>query len=257
MTTTALAARPAPIPGPGARVWRIVRLLTANPWTTVWWPVLILTAIFLMTLSIWGLIRLNVPDVGAEGLPGTQYNGGISWIFVYMLVVAVQAINLSFPLALGYGSTRRAFLLGTGLTFTILAAAYALLLTVGSTLEEATRGWGSGGAFFRPFYFATDAGPLAQWWIYFCWLAFFLFTGVYFAAVFVRWRAVGLTLALLLFAAVVIGAVALLTFTGGWGLVGDAIGTLGTVGSASVMLVPGLVAAAIGYGVLRRATPRA
>lgn len=242
---------------PGTRIWRIVRLLTANPATTIGMPLLILGLIFLGTWFIWWMIMASVsPSDAADAAEGIQYNGASAWIFFYMLVVAVQAVNLAFPLALGFGSTRRAFNTGTGLTFLMLSAGYALVMTVGRWLEQLTGGWGVRGSFFGSFYFATDAGWLAQWWIYFCWFVFFFFTGTIFAAMFVRWKAMGLIVAFGVFGLLVIGAVAWFTLTATWHLFWGALGDLGTLGVASSLLIPAVLAALVGHLVLRRATPR-
>ncbi len=242
---------------PGARVWRVVRLLTANPATTIGMPLLIVGLIFLATWFIWWMIMSSVSGTdAADAADGIRYNGASAWIFFYMLVVAVQAVNLTFPLALGYGSTRRAFSTGAGLTWVLLSAGYALVMTFGRWLEQLTDGWGVHGSFFGSAYFATDAGWLAQWWIYFCWFVFFFFTGMIFAAVFVRWKAFGLTTALLVLGALVVAGVAILTFTGSWGGFWERVIELGTLGVASVLLVPAVLAAGLGHLLLRRATPR-
>lgn len=241
---------------PFARSWRIVRLLTVNPMTTTGWPLIILGAVFSMTWTIWWIVSRRIEEGIAEGAEGIEYYGAVTFIFVYMLIMAVQAVNSTFPLALGMGATRRAFSFGSGLAFLLLAAAYSAILTIGAALEQATTGWGLHGVFFRTVYFATDAGPLAQWWVYFCWFAVAFSVGSIFAAVFVRWRAVGLTVALLLFGAGVVALIALATFTDSWSAVGSAIEDLGSLGVATVMLVPAALAAAFGYLLLRRATPR-
>lgn len=254
---TASAASAAPVTPPFARVWRIVRLLTANPWTVVWLPLIIMTTIFVMTWTVWWLIFLNLDaEQRANAADGIQYNGAASYIFVYMLVLAVQSVNLAFPLALGYGSTRRSFTLGMSLAFLLLSAGYALVMTVGAWLEELTDGWGLRGSFFRTFFFVTDGGWALQWWVYFCWFAVFFFTGIAFAAMYVRWKATGLIVAFGVFALLVLGGIALLTFTDGWAGFWSTIGDLGTVGVASALLVPGAIAGVIGHLVLSRATPR-
>ena len=256
---TALAAPTAVHTEPGAfaRIWRIVRLLTANPATTLVWPLTILTAIFAMTWAIWWVIMANVDATEAADVSeGSRFTGSITFIFVYMMVVAVQAINQTFPLALGFGSTRRAFSAGSALALVLLSLFYATIMSIGTALESATNGWGLESTFFRTFGLYTDAGWLAQWWVFFCWFVFFSFTGTIFAAVFVRWKGVGLTVSLLLLAVAVVGAIALLTFTDGWGSFWDAIVALGTLGVASVMLIPGIASAFLGHLLLRRATPR-
>ena len=254
---TAVTAPAAREPGLLARAWRVTRLLTANPATVLVWPLAILAAIFLMTWSIWAIIMANIDPSEVEATSnGIRFNGAVTYIFVYFMVVAIQAVNQTFPLALGFGSTRRAFSFGTAVTFTLLSLVYATILTIAAELEQATNGWGVHGAFFRSFGVATDAGIAAQWWIYFCWFVFFSFTGAIFAAVFVRWRAVGLTITFILLGFLVVGLVALFTLTGSWGEVARVVVELGTVGVASVMVAVGIVAAFIGHALLRRATPR-
>ena len=242
---------------PFGRVWRIVKLITANPATVIGWPVAILAAIFVMNWTIWWLIFLNLDITqSSDAAAGIQYNGAVSFIFVYMLIVAVQAVNLTFPLALGYGSTRRSFSLGSILTFVLLAIAYASLMTLGAWVEELTDGWGLQGSFFRTMYFASNDGWFAQWWIYFCWLVFFLFTGTIFAAMYVRWKATGLIVSFGILGILVVGAIALFTFTESWLRFWEAIADLGTLGVASAALLPAVLAAILGYLVLSRATPR-
>ncbi len=259
MSTADIARAPGADPASGAlsRGWRIVRLLTANPATTIGWPLFVLSAIFVMNWAIWWILFRTI-DPAERGDPsdGITFNGAMSFIFIYMLIVAVQSVNLTFPLALGYGATRRSFSAGSALTFVLLSVGYATLLAVGAWLEEATGGWGLGGAFFRTFYFTTDAGGLAQWWIYFCWLVFFLFTGTFFAAMYVRWRATGLIVSFGLLGVLVIGLIALLTLTASWLAFWETLATLGTLGVANVALVPAVLAAVVGYLVLSRATPR-
>lgn len=243
---------------PVARAWRVARLLTANPWTTIGLPLVILSIIFGATWTIWWLIMSSVSGTdAADASAGIQFNGASSWIFVYMLVVAVQAVNLAFPLALGYGSTRRAFTMGASLTFLLLSAGYALIMTLAAWIEELTGGWGLGGAFFRTFYFASQDGWFVQWWIFFCWFVFFFFSGLIFAAVFVRWKAFGLTTSLVTLGLLALATIVVLTLSDSWPAVGDSLARLGTLGVASVMLVLAVLAASIGHLLLRRATPRA
>jgi hypothetical protein len=129
-------------------------------------------------------------------------------------------------------------------------------MTVAAWIEVLTGGWGLNGAFFRTFYFASADGWVAQWWIYFCWFVFFFFTGMIFAAVFVRWKAFGLTTSLILLGLLVIAAIAAITLTGSWPAFWEALTALGTLGIASILLVPAVLAAGIGHLLLRRATPR-
>ena len=186
-----------------------------------------------------------------------QWSGASSWIFVYMMVIAVQAMNLTFPLALGYGVTRRDFYLGSSLTFVLLSVMYAIGLTLLAGLESATNGWGVGGSMFTAVYFG---GPDIEWWmrlpIFFFILMFFFFVGAAVATIYVRWKATGLVFFFIAFGFLVVGLIALLTYTGGWGAVGEFIVAAKALGVAGWLLVPTALAGIAGFFVLRRATPR-
>jgi hypothetical protein len=240
------------------RTSRIVRLHLANPRTTIVLPALIVGAIFLMTLAIWTLISANLdPSEAAEASEGTQYSGASSWIFVYMLIVAVQAMNLTFPLALGYGSTRRDFYLGSALTFVLLSAGWAVGLTILSGLETLTGGWGVGLHMFTAIYFG--GGEMELWQrlvVFFCVMLFFFFTGAAFGAVYVRWKATGLIVAFIALGALLVGAIALFTYTRSWDVVGAFFAQAQVLGTALWLLVPTAIGGVIGYLVLRHATPR-
>jgi hypothetical protein len=254
MTTTTVQS---PTP-PFQRVSRVVKLHLANPRTTITMPALILAAIFALSFAIWLVISINLdPEQTANASEGTQYSGASSWIFFYMMVVAVQAMNLTFPLALGYGSTRRDFYLGSALTFVLLSAGWAIGLTILSAIESATHGWGVSLRMFTAIYFGGGETEIWQRLvIFFCVMLWFFFVGAAFAAVYVRWKAFGLVVSFIILGALLVGAVALLTYTETWGSVGTFFETYQAIGVALWLLVPTALAGLIGYLLMRRATPR-
>ena len=96
----------------------MVRLHFANPWTAVIVPWLIFGSIFALNWAIWFIVWVSMaPADRADMGEGLQWNGAVFYFFVYMLVVAVQAMNATFSYALGMGATRREFYLGSLLTF--------------------------------------------------------------------------------------------------------------------------------------------
>lgn len=240
------------------RITRVVRLHVTNPWTTLIMPAIVLAAIFLLSFAIWALVFTAAgPDGAAEVSDGLQFSGASGWIFFYMLVVAVQAVNLTFPLALGYGSTRRDFSWGSALTFVLLSAMWAIALTVLAEIERATDGWGIGGRMFTTIYFGSETSP---WWergiVFFCLMVFFFFVGSAVASVYVRWRATGLVVFFIAMGAFLVGVIALITTTSSWPAVGDFFVTNGALGVSLWLLVPTAVSAVAGHVILRRATPR-
>lgn len=252
-TPTAFATTPVPFV---QRIWNVVRLNVANPWTAIIWPWIILAIIFVANLAIWFLILSAAPESEhADIREGLQFSGASGYFFVYMLVVAVQTMNSTFPFALGYGVTRRDFYLGSALTFVLLSAGYAAGMTVLSLLEEATGGWGLGGRMFSAVYFG-GGGALERLWIFFCLFMFFFFIGAALATVYVRWKAPGMIIFFATLGFLLIGAGAVIVFTDGWSAIGAFFEAAGFVGSYTASLVIAAVAGIAGYFILQRATPR-
>jgi hypothetical protein len=253
-TTTASFTKVAPTPEL-RRIGRVVRLHFANPWTTITLPWIILGVIFVANLAIW-LIIYTATGAGdrADFAKGAQYSGSSFYIFVYMLVVAIQAINITFPFALGYGVTRRDYYLGTALNFVILAAIYSVGMTVLGVIERLTKGWGIGGHMFTAAYFGDNW--LQNLYIFFVGLLFFFFVGSLFGAVFVRWKGTGVTFLFIGLGALGIGILALSAFTNSWSAIGSFFDAAGLVGTLSWSLVLTAAAGVAAFFVLRRATPR-
>lgn len=257
---TALTTTPGTAP---RTVWRrvtnVVRLHLANPFTILFTPLMVLGIIFLANWVIWALIRAlapSDPESVANLSESLQYSGASLWTFVFMMVVAIQAMNLSFPFALGFGSTRRDFSLGTALTFIGLSAFFALIYGVLAAIEIWTGGWGLGGLMFNTVFFGPDDPWGVRLFNMFAGFLFFSFIGTVFGAIYVRYRARGLTLFFLGLAVVLIGLVALITLTEGWGAFGDFFVSVGFAGGFALSLIPTAVAGVAGYLVLRHATPR-
>jgi len=258
MTTITPTARTAPRPL-ARRLWNVVRLHLANPWTILITPLMVLGIIFLANFVIWWIISVaTAGDQEAVGNAsiGLQYSGASFWTFVYMMVVAIMAMNLTFSFALGFGSTRRDFSLGTAATFVGLSAGWALLYTGLAMVERATNGWGLGGSMFNAFYFGVDEPWGVRLFNTFVAFLFFFMIGSVFGAIYVRFRARGLILFFLVLTVVLIGLVALATLTSSWGAFAEFFVSVGWFGGYALSLPISLVAGVASHLVLRRATPR-
>lgn len=241
------------------RLRNVVRLHLANPFTILVTPLMVLGIIFLANWVIWLLVRSaspSDPESVAGVSQGLQWSGASMWTFVYMMIVAIQAMNLAFPFALGFGSTRRDFSLGTGVTFLGLSAGWALLYTGLAMIEKATNGWGLGGTMFNAFYFGLDEPWGVRLFNTFVAFLFFFAIGSVFGAIYVRYRARGLTLFFLALALVLIGLIALATLTSSWGAFAEFFVAIGWFGGYALSLPLSLVAGVAGHLILRRATPR-
>lgn len=233
------------------RIATVVRLLFANPWTAIYTPLLILGIIVLMNVSIWAIVRANIPEDGdmAEGM-----NGGALFVFIYMLVVAVQSINQAFPLALGYGSTRRDFLLGFAVFAVLLSIGYAAVLATLAWVEESTAGWGIGLQFFSADAIWQSDWPEAFGLGVLAMLLFFSI-GAATAAVYVRWRVIGMYVFWAGLVFIMIGGAALITAIDAWPQVGEFFAWAGVLGTATWTLLITLFCALAAWVILRRATP--
>lgn len=259
MTAAALGALGDPTPTANARPHRIVnaaRLHTANPWTTLLLPWIIYAAIFALTYVIWQIVITVAGGIENLEPEAFRYNGGGYWALVYMMIAAIQAMNLTFRFALGISLTRREYYLGTAGYFVLLALVYGTGMTIGAVIERATDGWGVGGAFFAA-QFLYDA-PIGQVWI--MWIVqflVFLFLGAAVATIYVRWGSTGLTVFFIGLAALIVGGLWLLA------KLSPNVNVLGWFATTSLMeyaawgLLVSAVCAVVGFLLLGRATPRA
>ena len=88
--TAAIAEAPVAFSAP-RRIRNAMRIHSANPWTTLIVPWIIMAAIFLTNFAIWHIVLLATGGRPVD--PGAfQQNGGVTWIFFYMVVVSVQAM---------------------------------------------------------------------------------------------------------------------------------------------------------------------
>lgn len=253
---SATAAVPTRGRTPLTRVVNVAKLqLIGNPMTTIGTPWMILGFIFVANLLLWIVAALATSGQdSADFREGLSYSGSSFYIFIYMMVVAIQAFSITFRFALGLGVTRRDYWLGSAVTFVILAAMYAIGITILGAIERATDGWGLGGRMFSAVYFGDE------WWqrllVFFFGLLFFLFIGSLFAAVWVRFKAWGMIVIFGGGGLLAVAAVAFFTLTRTWTSFASVFEGATPLGIASWLLVPAALAAGIGFLVLRGATAR-
>lgn len=237
------------------RISHVLRLHIANPWQTLITPWLVYAAIFGASLAIWYAVVTAAGGRDQIDANAFSTNGGSSWIFVYMMVIAIQAMNLTFSFALGLGMTRRDYYLGTAAYFVALSGMYAAGITVLAGVETATDGWGVGGRFFASWPVA-DLSSWQQFLVYFLLAILFVFFGAAAGSVWVRWRSLGLYLFLGAILALGIAWVWATTAADSWGAVGDFL-TENSVLTIVLWTVPVTLATGVaGYLFLRRATPK-
>src|SRR5215467_1977357 len=122
-------------------------------------PSIVLGAGFVIVLSI----ALSIDLLWGSATP--VYTGALACIYIVMLAVAIGTVSGTFPFAVGFGTRRRDFLLGTLAWSVVYCASWAILLGLLSLIEaNVIKNWGVGLHFFHlPFF--SDGSPLRQ----FCW----------------------------------------------------------------------------------------
>lgn len=237
------------------RLLNVVRLHVANPFPTLVAPWLITFVIFGLNLAVWNIVAQAAGGVENLDPDAFQYNGGILWIVVFMMVVGVQAMSLTFPFALGFAVTRRDFFWGSALYFVLLTVLYSTGLTALAWLERATDGWGIGGAFFQPFG-ALEESLNVVWFLFFAAMLVFFFVGAAVSAVWVRWRANGLYVFFIALAALIVGGLWVVGQLDAWAQIGEFFSTTSATAIAAWTLPVTAVSAIVGYLLLRRATSK-
>jgi hypothetical protein len=255
MTTTTLDT-PATQSAP-SRILAVTRLHFVNTLGVFGIPWLVMASIFIVNITIWALIFANVTNEAdrAGVQEGLQYSGASGYIIVYMAIIGIQSMAVTFPFALGWGVTRRNYYLGASLAFVILSGIYAAAMTLLSGLEELTSGWGFGERIFTAIYFGEGA-----WWsrffVFFAILLFFFFAGALFATIYVRWRVLGIVLTFVVLAFLAVGVIALILYTDSGAVIDSAWVAAGDFALVFAALIPTVIAGVVGYLVMRRATPR-
>ncbi|MFT2817742.1 hypothetical protein [Leifsonia sp. A12D58] len=257
--TTMTDFAPATVHAPGriARIWNVARLHLVDLRTYVGIPWIIVGTAFVITLIISVIITYSTgsdPN-SPTALVGQRYSWAVLAPQWYLIVVAVQAIGMTFPFALGFSVTRRDFYLGTSLLFVMISAFNAVAFMLLTQIEKLTNGWGIGAHMFNALWFGVDG-----WWVdlltFFSMQMFIFFLGASVATIYMRWRMPGMLVFWVSLAVLILGAAALITFTSSWTAVIAWFTAQGIAGFFSWLFIPTLFAATCGYLTLRKATPK-
>ncbi|WP_395245287.1 hypothetical protein ACGGZK_05640 [Agromyces sp. MMS24-K17] len=251
VTATAVGTTPRVRPN---EIWRIVRLHVVNPsiFFIVPWTII---------AGAWAVSMVLVLIISAAGGPTDEVTKGMqySWAVLspqwYLVVVGVQAIAFTFQFALGFGATRRDYWVGTVIMFLLVSAFNAVAIATLVILERATDHWWIGTAMFDALWY-VDSDWLTAAYTTFAFQMFILTIGAAATTVYMRWRMAGMLTLGASALAILLGIVAILTFTESWIPLWEWFASVGLVGGFSILLVLSALCAVFGYAIIRRATPR-
>jgi hypothetical protein len=175
-------------------------------------PLSIVAASFTVNIVIWSFVAVD----------GRQ-TGGAGALYVFVVLAAMFAVTRGLPFAMGMGSSRRGFALGTALTGLVIAAILGTIYFVLRIIERATDGWGMQGHFFD-FPWMHRSPWVVSWLLFVVSLAATFALGALLASIYARWSMAGLVvggpLAILVFG----GIAVLITWQGGWHTFGGWLG---------------------------------
>jgi hypothetical protein len=229
------------------RALAVARLLTTGIPFALAWPLAIMFTSFLINLAIFAAI-------GAQ-IPGVHITYGIVSIYIVQLIVCGSTMTQLFSFAVGLNASRRAFYLGTSLMIVIQSMGYGVLLYLLKLVEHATHGWGESMAFFDPVGISHSTSPI-QILVYAVPMLLISYVGAFIGLVSKRWGTNGVLGLSVLASLAFGGAAVLITWSHNWIAVGNWFASQSTLAlAAGWVLVPIVVLATGGYGLIRRATP--
>lgn len=224
----------------------VARMQLINKWTYLGVPAVIIVASFLLSWAIWALI----PNDGDSQL----YSGAGQAVMWYFLVLGIQSLTLTFPFSQAMSVSRRNFYAGTVGLFALVALAVSAVYVVLGFVEDATNGWGVGGAMFS-IPWVSDGPWIEPLVFYFIAMVLLFMIGFWAATVYKRWQVTGMVILWISVAAVLLGLVALATWTGSWASVGHWFTQQTPLTVSGWAALTCVVLAAGSYLTLRKATP--
>jgi hypothetical protein len=228
-----------------AAIGRVARLHLVDRYSYTWLVWGVLGFAFAVNLAIFAVLPQTQPD--------GNYTGALMTIYIFMLVIGVQAATKFLPFALTLGVSRRTYYLGTVALVVGLCALYSAVLTVLWWIEGLTDGWGLQLHFFRVPWILD--GPWYQVLLTNVVLLFLVFVfGLWSGLVYRRFALVGSVVFFAALTLVVVGAAILLTWWEAWPAVGRFLADLNIVTASLLLAAVAVMISLGGYLTIRRIT---
>jgi hypothetical protein len=228
-----------------ASIARVARLHLVDRFSYTWlvWGILAFT--FVVNLAIFAVLPLTQPS--------GNYTGALVTIYIFMIVIGVQAATKFLPFAMTLGVSRRTYYMGTVALVVGLCALYSGVLTVLWWLEGVTDGWWMQLHFFRVPWILD--GPWYQVLLTnFVLLSLVFLFGLWSGLIYRRFALIGSVLFFALIVVVLVGAVLLITWWQAWPRVWDFLVDLNIMTASLLVALVAAVVSLGGYLTIRRIT---
>jgi len=214
---------------------------------------------FSYTWLVWGVLAFTFvlnwvlfAAIGPTQSDGS-FTGALMSIYIFMVVIGVQAAVKFLPFAFTLGVSRRTYYLGTVALVVGLNLVYAVLLTMLWGLEIATDGWGISMHFFQVPWILW--GPWYQVLLTnFVLMSLTFLIGMWFGLIYRRFAMIGMVIFSGVLAVIAVGAVLIITWRQWWPQVGDFLVNLDLLAASGLVAIVAAVVALGGYGTIRRIT---
>jgi hypothetical protein len=211
------------------------------------------------TWLVWGVlgftfaVNLAIFAVLPQTQPGGDYTGALVTIYIFMMVIGVQAATKFLPFALTLGVSRRTYYVGTVALVIGLCAVYSAALTVLWWLEGLTDGWWMQLHFFRVPWILD--GPWYQVLLTnFVLLSLVFVFGLWSGLVYRRFALIGTVVFFAALTLVLVGVAIVFTWTQAWPAVGRFLAELNIVNASLLLAVAAVMVGLGGYLTIRRIT---
>jgi hypothetical protein len=224
---------------------KVARLHLVDRFSYTW----LLWGVFAFTFLVNYILFAAIGPVQEDG----SYTGALLCIYIFMVVIGIQAATKFLPFAFTLGVSRRTYFLGTVALVVGLCALYAAVMTVLWWVEALTDGWGINMHFFRvpwildgPWYqvLATN----------FVLLSLIFLTGLLCGLIYRRFGMVGMVLFSGASVVIALAAVLLVTWRQWWAQLGAYLVDLDILSATGILAIVAAVTALGGYVTIRRIT---
>lgn len=220
----------------------VLKMYCRDKWAWFLIPNLILFSVFLLNFIISLFIQSDEKF----------YTGGVSYIFVYMLVMGIIVVTQTFPYAIGMSVRRTDYFLGTVVMGVVINTLFGIMLVILSAIENATNGWGNRFHFFH-FPYLNDGTLLEQFTIYIILLFNLFFLGFLISSIARRFGGKGLLSTAISSILITSGIAMFITYYADWMGIFQWFASHTAVEIAYWLILPTLLFIGLPYLLLRRA----